>query len=210
LSSGAKVGIIGGGCGGLLLILILCAGVVSLLGPARRDAYLPHKSGTSREYIRVVYTGDGDTLATLSMHNYKENGIIEKVITKIGKLEGKQDLLDGGKVKWVKSVNIPSDFPEHHRVNGEFIEIGSHLAENDEITWQPRLKVGAKPKDTWTSMTTDYTVTEEKTWKGKSAIIVREEASMGNYRQWISVNILLVYSDNPAEPVKYSPTASAF
>jgi hypothetical protein len=37
LSSGAKVGIIGGGCGGLLVVFILCAGVLSLVGKQMKE-----------------------------------------------------------------------------------------------------------------------------------------------------------------------------
>jgi hypothetical protein len=48
LSSGAKAGIIGGGCGGLMLLFILCAGIVSLVNSKTKDGSEGSSSDKSR------------------------------------------------------------------------------------------------------------------------------------------------------------------
>lgn len=166
--------------GGLIGLLILAA-AAGKDENGESESFLPHIPGTSREYVQVIYPPDGPATALMLKVLHKDNGEIEKTTVKLGRLNGSKGLFDGGEVEWLKDVTIPSKFPHHHRVNGEFIEEGSHPAENGTITWEPVLKVGAKPDDSWEWNPSQlfhkrYTVTKRTEWNGKAALVVREES----------------------------------
>jgi len=111
--------------------------------------YLPHLAGTTRYYDAVMYADDGSKPMFRSKHSYEDNGIIRKTIVKVGLLVGKDVNDPKAKIKWVKTINVVAKYPHHYRRNGNFVESGSHLAENETIIWEPALKVEAKPGDSW-------------------------------------------------------------
>ena len=146
--------------------------------------YLPHLAGTTRHYDAVMYAGDGSKPVLRSKHSYEDNGIIRKTTVKAGLLVGKDVDDPKAKIKWLRTMNIAAKYPDHYRRNGNFIENGSHLAENEMIFWEPALKVGAKPGDSWdveiagTKIT--FTFTQFTKHKGRSAAIIRQDMSFPN------------------------------
>ena len=169
---------------------IICSGITALLSNKQNgssdeitsDSYLPHYPGTSREYVRTLYAPDGSRPSYLDKYTYKDNGIIETTTLKYGLLDQSKFLLDGGEIKWldVKPKNDNKIWPEHHRINGDYVEIGHHYGETDKISWEPVIKVNPKKGDEWEwepmpgSVHTSYTICDPADWHGKPAIVVRE------------------------------------
>jgi hypothetical protein len=97
-------------------------------------------------------------------------------VLKTGQLVGRD--LATGTVRWGKDVNQKAKQPLHHRVKDGFVELGQHAKVDDEVFWEPVLKIGAKAGDSWSwdlpgGGTKKYTLVRFDTHKGRPAVLVR-------------------------------------
>jgi hypothetical protein len=136
--------------------------------------FFPHQPGTRQVYFYdTTFAPNSATMRIEKAREQKPDGIIENTTARTG-------VVTDGAVKWSDTASPKSNFPEHYRVQGGFIEIGSHLKNNSEIIWEPKIKLGAKVGDTWTwkpteSMETHYEVLPFSTYKEKRCAVVRSE-----------------------------------
>lgn len=140
------------------------------------QAYYPYPEGKKRTFHHALYLPNGSTMVTQFLYQYPGKGEISRRSVRIGSLEGSD--LATGKVAWLKKTDIASKYPEHYRVTEQFVEIGSHLSENDRITWEPVLKLQAKAGDRWEwkipgVQAVEYELTKFETKNGKEICIVR-------------------------------------
>jgi hypothetical protein len=164
-----------------------------LADPAPRDAhritadYLPHRPGQQLTYdlaeFPVPGKKDGPVKRVVLLQ--QDGGKIEAVITHTGTLSGKTlfDSDDAG--KWINqkkttAARLPG--PVYmQRISGGFIEVGvvpTKKDANQEVVWQPLLKLGARAGESWKwsqgQLTHECTVEKFEDAAGRPSVIIKE------------------------------------
>src|SRR5262249_32698369 len=135
-----------------------------LIGPKKRKGptltadYLPHKPKRSLTYDRAVFpphSGFKTTAVVVREGWYeRENGRPEAATTHRGVMKLEDLLLPREHARWLsglekRRVLLPA-LPFQRRAQAGFIEIGHPRAgKKGDMTWEPVLKVGTRPGDTW-------------------------------------------------------------
>ena len=104
--------------------------------------FFPFKPGSQSVHLLDMTLTDGQTMRTRHIVSHKAGGDIEHVTVRIGRVVN-------GMTEWLKDVHQPKRFPDHYRLTNQFVEIGCNLGETKDIFWEPKLKLGAGPGDTW-------------------------------------------------------------
>ena len=104
--------------------------------------YLPHKVGTVWTYDTTATAGPDAGTVMRTKITHKEGGVLETTLLRTGKAGA------GGMINWGKDQNKKGDLLRF-RVRKEFLDLGPDAAGATDPSWEPVLKVGAKPGDTW-------------------------------------------------------------
>jgi hypothetical protein len=144
--------------------------------------YLPYIPGTNREYIHAIHLPDGrGTAVSLNSVSFKDDGVIESTMTKVGRLIDQERELSVSNTEWIKDIQQREITTTYQRTRNGFVETSL----SDKSVWYPDMKVGAKPDDTWEwIMSPDekntYLVTDLATWNGMPALTVNVECLIPN------------------------------
>jgi hypothetical protein len=150
--------------------------------------YLPHRPGRQLTYDVAEYPVPGKKEGPVKRAVFlqQEGGRIEAVITHSGTLSGK-GLFDGDDAgKWIEqkkktAARLPG--PVYlQRISGGFVEVGQTTVkrgnQNQEIFWQPVLKLGARAGDSWKwaqgAVTHELTVEKFEERGGRPCAVIKE------------------------------------
>ena len=151
----------------------------------------PYIPGTSHKYLQVLYPGgDSDPIVELKQFICGKNGEVEITTEKIGRLiDPNMKELSLENVTWLKDSSVKSKL--YRRITDGFIEIGSPRYSDGKPEWERVFMIGAKTGDKWTDKSeyaeAGYEVTKEEKWKGKKAVVIRQERILGNSNQVVIV-----------------------
>jgi hypothetical protein len=153
--------------------------------------YFPFVAGTTRiSDIQMIL--DGPSAIIRDRINYLANGTIESITIKLGRLGPGSSLINGDKPKWLDVPLPPKEkYPHHYRQREGYIEIGSHLSGNATVYWEPVIKIGAKPGDSWTwtpiqGTTKEYTFLKFGTHKGRPSATISSLTPSGSSKMIVS------------------------
>lgn len=166
LPKNTRYAVIGGGAAGTVLMTCFCCGLLGLIGGGtgggsstgggNKDAvlsadYYPHLPGTERRFKDKGFNPvKKEWFETKGFHRmiHHKDGTIETI--------GPPPINNSVKVK--------------HRQQDGFVELG--LSDGN---WNPVIKIGAKPGDTWERNRRQYTFKEFTTFMGKPCAVVSTE-----------------------------------
>ena len=138
--------------------------------------FLPHTPGTTYYYDAQMISPDGKACVIRRKVTQEADGIINSTMVRVGALGKGESIVKGDKVTWLMDINVPSLSPVHHRIKGDYIEIGNTTEGVAGIQWEPVLKIGAKDGDTWkcenADRTAQYKVEFGATHAGRPAVVI--------------------------------------
>jgi hypothetical protein len=147
--------------------------------------YLPHTPGRALVYDVAVFPLIGGKQIARQVWEERNEGSTSVVITHLGQFPGKSLLGENETGKWInrrttKTGRIPS-LGHQYRLAAAHVQIGQRPQSGKpgaQMTWEPVLKIGARPGETWKWMNDNeehtYTLVRFDSYRGRSAAIVQD------------------------------------